>query len=222
MSTVITSPEDRHIAFSVGTGSTAEFVGGAAVVVLSILGLANVAPSLMFAVATIAIGIAILFEGGSVAAEYSQLVNKTTENTFQTVELGSGMTAEMAAGITGIVLGVLSLLGIVPLILTASAVIVYGVALMLSSGMTLRLNDLKFEETADENPRAHKLAHEAINASVGSQILIGLAASVMGILALVGVAPTALVLVALLAIGASLLLSGGAIGGHIISMFRRK
>jgi hypothetical protein len=221
MSTVINSPEERHIAMSVGTGSTAEIIGGAAVIVLTILGLANVAPGLMFAVATIAIGIAILFEGGSVAVEYSQLVNRTADNTFQTVELGSGMTIEMAAGIAGIVLGVLSLLGIVPLILTASAVIVYGVALMLSSGMTLRMNDLKFEETADTHPRAQKLAHEAINASVGTQILIGLSASVLGILALVGVAPAVLVLVALLAIGASLLLSGGAVGGRILSMFRR-
>lgn len=221
MSSVITSPEERHIAMSVGTGSTAEIIGGAAVVVLTILGLANVAPSLMFAVATIAIGVAILFEGGSVAAEYSHLVNRTADNTFQTVELGSGMTVEMVAGITGIVLGVLSLLDIVPVILTAAAVIVYGVALILSSGMTLRLNDLKFEETADANPRAQRLAHEAINASVGAQILIGLAASVLGILALVGVTPTALVLVALLAIGTSLLLSGGAVGGRIISMFRR-
>ncbi|MEJ2397545.1 MAG: hypothetical protein P8Z67_04650, partial [Gammaproteobacteria bacterium] len=120
MSTVINSPEERHIAMSVGTGSTAEIIGGAAVIVLTILGLANVAQGLMFAVATIAIGIAILFEGGSVAVEYSQLVNRTADNTLQTVELGSGMTIEMAAGIAGIVLGVLSLLGIVPLILTAS------------------------------------------------------------------------------------------------------
>lgn len=221
MSTVITSPEDRHIAMSVGAGSTAEIVGGAAVIVLTILGLANVAPGLMYAVATIAIGIAILFEGGSVAAEYTQIANKTAESKFEKIDLGSGMTVEMVAGIAGIILGVLSLLGIVPLILSAAAIVVYGASLILSSGMTLRLNDLKFEETADTHPRAQKLAYEAIHATVGAQILIGLSATVMGVLALVGVASTVLVLVALLAIGTSLLLSGGAVGGRLMSIFRR-
>jgi len=221
MSTVLTSPEDRHIAMSVGTGTTAEIIGGAAVIVLTILGLANIAPNLMLAVATIAIGIAMLFEGGSIAAEYSQLVTRTADNTFQTVELGSGMTAEMIAGIAGIVLGILALLGLVPLILSAAAVIVYGVALTLSSGMTMRLNDLKLEESTETHQRAQKLAHEAVTAAVGTQVLIGLTVGVLGILALVGMAPTVLVLVALLAIGTSLLLSGGAVGGRLISLFRR-
>lgn len=221
MSTVFTSLEKRHIAMSVGTASTAEVIGGAAVVVLTILGLANVAPNLMLAVATIAIGVALVFEGGSIAAEYSQLVTRTTENTFQTVEFGSGMTAEMIAGIAGIVLGILALLGLVPLILTASAAIVYGVALILSSGMTLRLNELKFVETKETQPRAQQLAHEAVTAAVGTKILIGLTAGVLGILALVGIAPTVLVFIASLAIGTSLLLSGGAVGGRLISLFRR-
>lgn len=221
MSTVITSPEARHIAMSVGTDSTAEIIGGAAAIMLTILGLANVAPDLMLAIATIAIGIALLFEGGSIAAEFTQLVSRTADNTFQTVEMGSGMTAEMLAGIAGIVLGILALLGLVPLILSASAVIVYGVALTLSSGMTMRLNDLKFEETEVTHQRTQKLAHEAVTATVGTQILIGLSAGVLGILALVGIASTVLVLVALLAIGTSLLLSGGAVGGRLISLFRR-
>jgi len=221
MSTVITSPEERHIAMSVGTGSTAEIIGGATVIVLTILGLASVAPNLMLAVATIAIGIALLFEGGSIAAEYSQLVARTSDNTFQTVEMGSGMTAEMVAGIAGIVLGILALLGLVPLTLSASAVIVFGVTLILSSGMTMRLNDIKLEESEETHQRARKLAHEAVTAAAGTQVLIGLTASVLGILALVGIVPTVLVLIALLAIGTSLLLRGGALGGRLISLFRR-
>jgi len=44
---------------------------------------------------------------------------------------------------------------------------------------------------------------------------------VLGILALVGVAPTVLILVGLLAVGPSLLLSGGAVGGQLISIFQR-
>jgi hypothetical protein len=56
---------------------------------------------------------------------------------------------------------------------------------------------------------------------MGTQVLVGLAAGVLGILALIGIAPTVLVLVGLLAIGASLILSGSAVGTRLISMFRR-
>ena len=220
MSTVMTSPEDRHIAESVVSGSAAEIIGGAAAIVLTILGLAHVASNLMLTIATIAIGVALVFEGGSVAAEYSRIISKTAENTMQTVEIGGGMTAEMVAGIAGVVLGILALLGLDMLTLTASAVIVYGAALTLSSGMTSRLNDLKIE-VSGAHQSAQRVAHEAVTAASGTQVLVGLAAGVLGILALVGVAPTVLVLVGLLAIGTSLLLSGGALGGRLISLFHR-
>jgi hypothetical protein len=220
MSTVMTSPEDRHIAESVVSGTAAEIIGGVAAIVLTILGLAHVAPSLMLTIATIAIGVALVFEGGSIAAEYSRIISKTTENTMQTVEMGGGMTAEMVAGIAGIVLGILALLGLDPLTLSASAVIVYGAALTLSSGMTSRLNDLKIE-VSGAHRSAQRVAHEAVSAAAGTQVLIGLAAGVLGILALVGIAPTVLVLIALLAIGASLLFSGGAVGARLISLFHR-
>lgn len=221
MSTVITSPEDRQVAMSVGAGLTAEIVGGVAVIVLTILGLANVAPGMMYAVATIAVGIALLFEGGSVAAEYRKIVDRSTESKFETLDLGSGMTVEMVAGLAGTILGILSLFELVPPVLVGAAIVIFGISLVVSSGMTLRLNDLKFEETADAHPQAQRLAYEAIHASVGSQILIGLSAAILGILSLVGVASTVLLLVALLAIGTSLLLNGSAVGGRLISIFRR-
>lgn len=218
MSTVMTSPEERHIAESVGSGSVAETVGGIAAIVLAILGLANINPPLMIPIATIAIGVALLFEGGSIAAEYSKIVAKSTESETQVVEMGSGMTSEMLAGIAGIVLGILALLGLASITLTASALIVYGAALALSSGMMSRLNNLKIENSS-AHPTAQKVAHEAVSTATGTQVLVGMAAGVLGILALIGIAPTVLVLVGLLATGASLLLSGGAIGARLISLF---
>ena len=220
MSTVMTSREDRRIAESVASGSVAEIIGGIAVIVLTILGLAHVAPSLMLTIATIAVGVALVFEGGSIASEYSRIISNTAESTLQTVEMGGGMTAEMVAGIAGIVLGILALLGLDSLTLSASAVIVYGAALTLSSGMTSRLNDLKIESSG-AHQRAQKVAHEAVSAAAGTQVLVGLAAGVLGILALVGVVPTVLTLVGLLTVGTSLLLSGGAVGGRLISLIRR-
>jgi hypothetical protein len=64
MSTAMISPEDKHIVESVGSGSAAEIIGGVAAIVLTILGLAHVAPGLMLPIATIAIGVALVFEGG--------------------------------------------------------------------------------------------------------------------------------------------------------------
>ena len=220
MSTAMTSPEDRHIAESVGSGSAAEIIGGIAAIVLTILGLAHVAPSLMLTIATIAIGAALVFEGGSIAAQYSRIISKTTENSVQAIEMGGGMSAEMVAGIAGIVLGILALLGLDSLTLSASAVIVFGAAMSLGSGMTSRLNDLKIE-VSGAHQSAQRVAHEVVSAAAGTQVLVGLAAGVLGILALVGIAPMVLVLVGLLAVGTSLLLSGGAVGGRLISLFQR-
>jgi hypothetical protein len=216
----ITSPTDqRHIFESVGSGSTAEIIGGIAAIVLTILGLANVAPGFMLPIATIAVGAAMLFEGGSVAAEYSKVVSEASEGTFQTTEIGGGMTADMLAGIAGIVLGILALLGLDAAVLSASAVIVFGTALSLSSGMTSRLNDLKVESSGAQ-ATAQRVAHEAVSAAAGTQVMVGLAAIVLGILSLVGIAPMILTLVALLAVGASVLLSGSALGGRLLTIFR--
>ena len=174
----------------------------------------------MLPIATIAIGVALVFEGGSIAAEYSRIISKTAENSTQTVEVGGGMTAEMLAGIAGIVLGILALLGLDSPTLSAAAVIVFGAALSLSSGMISRLNELKIEVSGAQRT-AQKVAHEAVSAAAGTQVLVGLAAGVLGILALVGIAPTVLVLVGLLTVGTSLLLSGGAVSGRLISLFHR-
>lgn len=220
MSTIMSSPEDRHIAEFIASGSAAEIIGGLAAIVLTILGLAHVAPTLMLPVATITIGVALVFEGGSIAAEYSRIISKTAENSVQSAEMGGGMTAEMLAGIAGIVLGILALLGLASITLCAAAVIVYGAALSLSSGTMSRLNDLKIEVSGAQHT-AQRVAHEAVSAAAGTQVLVGLAAGVLGILALVGIAPTVLVLVGLLTVGTSLVLSGGALGGRLISLFSR-
>ena len=217
--TTLSSPQDKHLVEFVAGGSTAEIAGGIAAVVLAILGLADVVPRFMLTIATIAIGAALLFEGASIAAEYSRLLKETTHDTFQSTELGGGMTAEMMAGVAGIVLGILALLGLDPMVLSPAALIVFGVALVFGSGITSRLNDLKIETSGAEMP-ARRVAHEAVSAAAGTEILVGLSAGVLGILALVGIAPMTLSLIGMLAVGASVMLSGTAIGGKLLSMFR--
>lgn len=219
MNTIVT-PDERHVAEFATGGSTAEIVGGLAAVVLAILGLAHVAPRFMLTIATIAIGAALVFEGASIAAEYSGLLARADESTMEPTEMGGGMTAEMAAGITGIVLGILALLGLEPMILTPAALIVFGTALAFGSGMVSRLNDLKIEMSGAHAP-AQRVAREAMGASAGTQVLIGLGGVVLGILALVGTVPMVLTLVGLLSVGASVLLSGNAVSGWIVALVRR-
>src|SRR5512140_1249241 len=103
-------------------GSAAEALVGAGAVVLAILGLANEWPGYMASIATIAVGAALLFPGVAIAARYSPLAQMVGAKE----ELGAGMSGEVLGGAAGIVLGILSLLGIFPGLLMPIAIIVFG------------------------------------------------------------------------------------------------
>jgi hypothetical protein len=194
-------------------GSTAEAVVGAAAVVLAILGLANIWPGYMASIATIAVGAALLFEGGAIASRYSYLVKRTGAT-----EVGGGVSAEILGGAAGIALGILALMGIMPATLMPIAIIVFGGALLVGSAATSRLNALSTWRMSD---RARDVTREAIEMASGTEVLIGIGAVVLGILALLGMAPRTLVLIALLALGATVLFSGSAISSRMLNIFRR-
>jgi hypothetical protein len=199
--------------------SASATTGGIAAVVLSILGLASVYPTFMLAVSTIAIGVALLFKGAALAAEYNEILARIDSGTLKHAEVSGGMSAELLAGGAGIVLGILGLLGVDTTILTAVAVIAFGSALVMSSGVTQRLNHLKIASSGAED-MAQRIAEEATSASVGAQVLVGLSAAVLGILSLIGMVPVTLALIGLLSIGAVSLLTGSAVGAKMVHMFR--
>jgi hypothetical protein len=194
-------------------GSTAEAVVGAGAVILAIIGLANMWPGYMAPIATIAVGAALLFQGGAIAARYSHMADEVGAR-----ELGSGLTGEILGGGAGIVLGVLSFIGIWPSTLMAVAVIVLGGTLLIGSSATSRL---RFLSTSRLSEHARRVTREAVEMASGTEVLIGLGAIVLGILALLGFVPGTLVLVALLALGASVLFSGSAVSSRMLAMFRR-
>lgn len=209
---------DREMQQTVIGGSTTEALAGAAAIVLTILGLANLAPNFMVAVAAIALGAALIFDGGAIAAEYSRLLAHTGNGALQSAELGGGASMQMGGGIAAAVLGVLALLSVDAASLMAIAAIVLGGTTVFSSGVSARLNRLKIE-TSSDHETAKRVAREALTAAAGTDILVGLAAIVLGILALVGLAPLTLTLVAMLALGASVLLNGSAVIGKMVSIF---
>lgn len=217
MAHVMTQENRRMEEFLVG-GSTTEALGGVGVVVLSILGLAGIAPHLMLAISAIALGVAFLSEGGAVAAQYSHILKNTMNTRIDAVELGGGMSADAIAGAASVVLGILALLNVAPAMLTAVATIVLGVGLMMASGVTARIDKLKVD-MSDVNETARWVAHEALMVSMASALLVGGSAVVLGILSVIGLDPVTLSLVALLAMGSTVALKGGSLAAWMLTLF---
>lgn len=194
-------------------GSYSEALVGIAAIVLTILGLARVAPIFLVAIATIAVGAALVAHSINLIREFVRLLAQSTGI--------SAWSLELLGGAAGIVLGILALLNVAPVDLVAIAAIAYGGAFVIGSGSASRVALAKVE-LSNEDQVARRLANEIITSSAASQALSGLAAIVLGILALAGFSPVILVLVALLALGTVIFLNSAAIGGAVFSIFMRQ
>src|SRR5690349_12323672 len=60
-------------------GTSVEVLAGATAIVLSIIGLAGYLPIPMAAIATIAIGVGLFAEGGTIAARWNDVINRLGE-----------------------------------------------------------------------------------------------------------------------------------------------
>lgn len=202
---------------AVGT-SFIEGLTGLGAIALAIIGLAGVFPRILLGVATIALGAALLFEAGSVAARFSALMALSSAGSNQGSRYG-GITAGFLAGAAGIALGILALLGIVPLVLVPIAVIAFGVSMIMDSGVNVRLSTLENEASGSEG-LSREVARESAAASTGIQVLAGLGAITLGIIALTGINPLVLSLIGMLITGAALLLSGSVVGGKMVGFLK--
>lgn len=209
---------DKQLERTLVGGSSTEALTGAAAVVLAILGLAQIVPRFMVSVASIVLGVGMIFFSAMIGVEYSRILARTGEGTTQKVEFSGGISSEVIGGIAAVVLGVLALLNLMPITLTSIAAIVLGATLVFSGGVLIRLNSLKIEMT-DAHRIAKQVARDSMLGAIGTEVLVGLAAIVLGILALVGFNPMTLTLVAMLAVGASMLLTGSALVGRTFSAF---
>ncbi|MBN9405044.1 MAG: hypothetical protein J0I00_06440 [Burkholderiales bacterium] len=205
----------RKLVKSTLTGSGIEAVGGAAAAVLAILGLAHVAPGHMLSISAIVIGLALLAQAGVLANGASDVVAREAMGRRDKMEFEGGIGAQALAGGAALVLGILSLIGLNAGVLMSVTAIVLGVGLVLESGATARLNRL--DDGAPASARGTR-TRRAVAGSEGVQMLIGVAAIVLGILALIGLDATTLNLVAMLAVSVSILLSGAALGGKMAGM----
>jgi hypothetical protein len=207
---------ESKIKAAMGSSMTEGFIGIGAVA-LAIIGLAGVLPVILLAVATIALGVALAFEGGSISARYAALIEEGEAK--KDAARWGGVTSLFLAGVAGITLGILSLIGIVPGILIPVSAIAFGGALILDSGANERLSRLE-AEYSEGFKTSESVMRETARTSAGLQVLVGLGAIALGILALVNVFPLVLSLVAMLSIGTVNLITGTIIGGRMATMFR--
>jgi hypothetical protein len=221
MSTTYTeSPTAEAAAY----GGLVDAVGGIATVVLAIVALAGYQPGILAAIAVIVFGAALLIQGGTVLSEYSNIMFPAGSAASATVQEfpAGGLPVMFLVGAAGIVLGVLALLSIAAGMLTAVAIIAFGGALVLSSNSVRQLYMLQGAAMRAAGPRMGGmfLAGEMASSSAGVQLLAGLAAIVLGILAVSGVRSDILDLSALLVLGVTVIMTGSTLSGLVLGFMR--
>jgi hypothetical protein len=218
MSTLVSS--ERTFQEAATYGGVVDAIGGVATIILAIVGLSGVIEPMLAAIATIVFGAALLIQGGTMLTEYTKLMAPPGADTAQEVAGDGGLSALFLVGAAGIVLGVLSLVGISAQKLTAAAIIAFGSALLLSSNSVWHLYRAKHASyRAGATPTlsgAEFLASEMASGSAVMQCLAGLAAIVLGIIAVTGTNSNVLTLVGLLVLGATVLLTGSTLSGAVM------
>ncbi len=130
--------EEKTVTEVAMAGSLVEGAGGIGAVVLAIVALTGILSMYLTAIAAIALGVALIFEGLANAARYSRLVVDESEaRRWARAEAGGGMSLELLCGGAGVALGILALLKIAPMVLLPIAAIVFGIGLIFGSGAGL-------------------------------------------------------------------------------------
>ncbi|MGH7125604.1 MAG: hypothetical protein ACREFI_14610 [Stellaceae bacterium] len=179
-------------------GLLTEGAAGIAVIVLSVIALAGIAVEGLVSIATIVIGVGLMVQAFNSAAEHAKAMTVGAEAGARSVEPTGDVMADCLCGVTGIVLGILALVGINAAHLVPAALIVFGGSLLLSGAMSM--------------------GDRGSAAAGGMEILIGMAAIVLGILSLILMASSVLVLVGFIAVGAAMLLVSASFSGAMMRL----
>lgn len=198
-------------------GALAVALAAGATVALAIIGLAGGAPASLMAIGTIVFGGALFWESGRVVTRYDRLVRDAWGREAVNVlpEVGGGMPAEAFAGLGGIALGILGVIGLAPTVLCAVAAIGFGGALLLGGRAMARFHSVRHEHYG-LTPTTRQVLDERAKVWGGGETFAGASAIALGIVALCGVAPVTLVLVALLAVGGALLAAASGVGARMV------
>jgi hypothetical protein len=176
-------------------GSITEAIGAIGTVVLAIVGLAGLDPRLLASIATIVFGAAMLTQGVAYQGAY---------------EMAGRSSTAFFAGVAGIVLGILALFNTAAQTLLPAALIVFGASILLASFGSPSVRSVVGGGSAS--------TFAGVSSWSGGELMVGVAAVTLGILAVIGLSSMVLTLVGLLALGVALLFRGFAAGNAAISM----
>jgi hypothetical protein len=197
--------------------SLPELVAGLAVIVLTILGLAGVSPAFLVEIATIVFGVGLLLYGSATLSQLARVVSNHP-GVDGAAGVAGGWSILLLAGVGGIILGILALLGVSSIELVAIAVIAFGAAMLISSNASMRLRVI-VGAPANVDPVIEQLVRDTASDTAGLQTMTGLSAVVLGILALSGFSPNVLVLIALLGLGCFATMTSAFIAGAFARAF---
>lgn len=199
-------------------GLLTEGAAGIATIVLAIVALAGVSAGALASIATIVIGVGLMVQAFNSAAEGSKMMTAEMAASQQAAGLGGEIMVDLMCGLTGVVLGILALVGISTVHLVPAALIVFGGALLLSGAITMRPRTFSTTSAAGQT---QVVSYQGSAATSGMEILIGLAAIVLGILSVIFAATVSwvLVLVGFIAVGAALLLVSATVSGAVLRLF---
>jgi hypothetical protein len=197
-------------------GLLTEGAAGIAVIVLAIIALAGVSAEALTSITAIVIGVGLMVQAFNSAAEHSKMMTAEAAAGTGTAEFGGEVMVDCMCGLTGIVLGILALVGMSAAHLLPPALIVFGGALLVGGAVSMRPKPLR---TAAAGSQAMAVAYQGSPAAGAMEILIGLAAIVLGILSLLLTGTWVLVLVGFIAVGAALLLASATFNGAVMRLF---
>jgi len=179
------------------TGAGVLVAAGVAGAVLGVLGLVTVLPPSGDGIPALVLGRALVLAGALFRSAAARSDIPSAPGVRAKV---AGFFAEVVLGLVAAVLGVLALVRGGELLYLAFGAIALGLGLWLGSA------DLEQFDRA--LPRTATLDRRAVDESAGVDVLFGILAVALGILAWIGVSPRALPLVADVGVGAALMIIG--------------
>ena len=201
------------------SGATIASIFGLSAVVLSIIGLSGVVPAWLWPVAAIVAGAAFLALAAIDAMwahvfGFPQGMAARERTVFST-----GLSANSIAGIAAVVLGILNLAYFGDIRFAAIAAIVLGIGLFAHSGVMRRLSNFThdFIYRGSGNRSVGMLAANALSMAPLRDLLVGVAAAILGLLAMLGVVPTILTFIALLIVGMAATLTASTVCGAVLT-----
>jgi uncharacterized membrane protein HdeD (DUF308 family) len=206
----------REVGFLNASEQVAE---GVALVVLGIIALSSVNPTILNSIAVIVGGIALAVEGATLSARYAKaLATGRSAARLDSAELSRGMSASLLAGLAGIVLGILAILGVAASALIGVALIVFGTAVMFDHGARAHIRALRMM-SAETPSDASAIAISAATSTSTAAVLVAVGLIALGIMVLAKVAPATLSSAAFLGLGTYLLLEGTAASSWLMETF---